>query len=136
MLEQLPAVRIVATPEAIDGAVLPPDTIPMRSAPDELLVVGVDDPQSVSVDDPYAIVTDDTGWLGTWVDPHDAAAFLRHECAWPVPTARPWFAQGMIAGLPARVWLEEARVLFVVSHVRGVDFADRLRPFLNDGANA
>ena len=105
MLEQLATVRIVATPEAIDGAVLPAATIPMRSAPDELLVIGADDPQAIPVDDPHAIVTPDTGWLGTWVAAADAHDFLRHECAWPVPTDRPTFAQGMIAGLPARVWL-------------------------------
>lgn len=119
MLDRLAAIRIVARPDALDtleGHVL-------RLAPDEALVLGTDRP---AVGDPYAIISDDTGWRGVWLEPDRAERFFSAECDWPRPTERPAFAQGMIAHLPVKLWLETDRVLVAVPHVFAADLTDRL----------
>ncbi len=119
MLDRLAAARVVARPDALDG--LP--GLVLRLAPDEALVLGTELPH---VADPHAIVTNDASWRGVWLEPDRAELFFAAECDWPRPTPRPVFAQGMIAHLPVKLWLEDDRVLLAVPHVFAADLAERL----------
>jgi hypothetical protein len=123
VLERLTVTRVVTTPEALDAATMPTGVIVLRTAPDEALVLGTGD---FVVDDPHAIVVADAGWSGVWLDSADAGEFLSHHCAWPRPATRPAFAQGMVAHMPVKLWLEEHRTLFVIPHVSAVDFGELL----------
>ncbi len=122
---RLEATRIVAVPAALDRLALGPSELGFRLAPDELLLVPSN--AHVAIDDPHAIVELDTGFAGAWVAIDEALSFLERACSWPIPTARPAFAQGAVAGLPVKLWLETDRVLFVVPAPFAADFEARLR---------
>ena len=125
----LDAVRLVSTSAAIDAALssgaLADDTIVLRTAPDEALIIGAR-ADTIDVDDPHAIVVDDRGWKGAWLSADDTAALLRSEAAWQPPTERPSLAQGMIAHLPVKLWLEADRTLLIVPHVSAADLTHRI----------
>ncbi len=125
MLEQLTFTRVVASPAALDAATFPADTIVLRTAADEVLLLGTS-AGDVTVDDSHAIIVDDTGWAGAWFSPDEAARILRDHSTWDVPAERPAFAQGMLAHAPVKVWLETDRVLVAVPHVGAVDLAERI----------
>ncbi len=124
MLEPLLLTRIVSTPAALDTADIPAEVIVLRTAPDEALVLA--DSSTISVDDPHAIIVDDTGWHGAWMSWDQAIPFLQANCAWELPAERPSMAQGRVADAPAKLWLEDDRMLIVVPHVMARDVADRM----------
>ena len=129
MVERLCGRRIVARPAALDRLSDLRDCILMRLAADELLIIG-DAPEvaeRVFSDDPHAIVVDETGFAGVWRTAEAALEFLAQTCEWEVPKARPAFAQGMVAGLPVKLWLESDRVLFVTAAPFAADLAERMR---------
>ena len=64
--------------------------------------------------DPHAIVTRDTGFAGAWLEQSEALDFLERACSWRLPDERPALAQGAVADLPVKLWLEKERVLFLV----------------------
>lgn len=123
-LKPIQATRIVATPAALDAAVWPQDALALRIAPDEALVT-----TTVSadiVDDPHAIVAPDAGFVGAWVGADEALEFLERCCEWEIPRERPAFAQGAVAGLPVKLWLEEERVLFLVPAPYAADLEEHM----------
>ncbi len=121
----MPLTRVVSTPAALDAATVADTLIVLRTAPDEVLVIGN---ASFTVDDPHAIVVEDGGWCGAWMPWDQAEPFLRANCSWDLPTERPAMAQGRVADAPAKLWLEEDRMLFLVPHVTAVDVGDRMNP--------
>ena len=124
-LNRLPATRIVST--ALDGAVWPADRLVLRTAADELLIIPpVADVSSVTSRDPYAIVVEDASYAGVWLGADEAAAILQRHCEWRVAAQRPQFAQGAIAGIATKLWLEADRVLFVVPAPYAVEFEERI----------
>lgn len=135
VLERFTATRIVALPEALDAARWPDGALALRLAPDEVLVTAV--VQATAVDDPHAIVERETGFSSVWLERGAAIDFLERECAWELPGTRPGpngsaaerpaFAQGLVAGLPVKVWLEDDRVLFIVASPFAADFMEALR---------
>jgi len=123
-LKPIQATRIVATPAALDAAVWPQDALALCIAPDEALVT-----TTVSadiVDDPHAIVAPDAGFVGAWVGADEALEFLERCCEWEIPRERPAFAQGAVAGLPVKLWLEEERVLFLVPAPYAADLEEHM----------
>jgi hypothetical protein len=79
----------------------------IQIAQDEWLVVGTDNTDLIVVDDRHAIVESDHGWVGAYLD---AAAFrdlVSHHVEWLLPEARPALAQGQIAGVPCKLYLED-----------------------------
>jgi len=62
-----------------------------------------------------------------WIDHVTAIDLLERECDWELPRDRPAFAQGIVAGLPVKVWFERERVLFIVAAPFAADLAERLR---------
>ena len=122
MLDSLQVTRVVAAPADLDRAVFTPGSILMRTAPEDVLIVGGG---VVEIGDPFAIVRPDAGWSGVWVESQQAETYLGGACEWSRPTDRPTFAQGMVAHLPVKLWLTQERTLFVVPTALGADFTER-----------
>lgn len=124
VFKRLPATRIVAAPVALDEVVWPEEALVLRLAPDEVLVM----PPlgSVPVGDPHAIIIAEGGFAGVWFTAAEALTFLECACEWEIPNERPAFAQGAVAGIATKIWLEEERVLFVVPAPYAHDFEERV----------
>jgi hypothetical protein len=123
-LERLPITRVVAKPSALDGLEFLQDSIAIRIAPDEMLLVSGPVPHLAG--DPHAIIEPDTGFSGMWLPIAQARAFLARTCEWELPRHAPAFAQGSVAGLPVKLWFEADRVLFLVPAPYAHDFEERL----------
>ena len=123
-LNRIKGTRIVATPAALDTARWPGDALVLRLAADEAFVTA--DVSVSAVADPHAIVAPDGGFVGAWLPMAEALDFLERTCEWELPHARPAFAQGMVAGLPVKLWFEAERVLFVVAAPYANDLAERM----------
>lgn len=106
--ERLSAWRVVAKPAAIDRL----SGIVLRLASDDALVVGV---LGVEIGDPEAIVEPDTGWVFLELSEERALELIAAGASWRPPAERPAFAQGMLAGLPAKIYLNGARSLVIVA---------------------
>lgn len=126
-LKRIAAMRIVAKPDALEKADIPQSSLALRFAADELFVTPpLQDESVILTHDPYAIVIHEGGFAGTWLPAAEAADFLQRHCAWELPDGRPAFAQGAVAGIPTKLWLEEDQVLFIVPAPYAHDFAERL----------
>lgn len=119
--EALVATRLVASPGAIDAGTWPDESLVLRIAPDEVLVIGGGTPR---ISDPHAIVSPDTGWDGFRLAAPNAAVLMEQTAAWPLPAEG--FAQGMVAGIPAKVWVGRMEVLVVVPGALADEFEARL----------
>jgi hypothetical protein len=122
--------RVVAAPAALDAAAWPAGTLVLRLAPDDVLVLqaDLDDRRiAVAVDDPEAIVEDDAGFAAVVLEEPGASALLPHVVEWPLPARRPALAQGALAGLPARLWCEDERIVVLVPAPFAADLEERLR---------
>ena len=122
VLKRLTGTRVVAAAAALDGAHWPADTLALRIAGDELLLIP---PQrDVNLADPYAIVITDGSYQGGWVDEAAGLRFLARHCEWELPAARPALAQGAVAGFPLKLWFAEEQILFIVPAAYAADFLE------------
>jgi hypothetical protein len=121
-LKRTPATRVVATAAALDAAAWPIDALVLRVAPDEALVMP---PVAVQLADPHAIVLPEGNFATAWVEAQEALDFLEQTCEWALPATRPAFAQGAVAGIPVKLWLEKERVLLVTPAPFGADLQER-----------
>jgi hypothetical protein len=122
--ETLRGVHVVAAPDALDAAVVPAGALALRFAPDELFVTGAG---PVTVTDPYAIVVDEVGFSAatfSW-DDYERAVAPRHE--WPLPAKRPALAQGVIAAVPAKLWITRDAVTVIFPTAYADELMGRLR---------
>jgi hypothetical protein len=124
-LSRLSAARIVASAQALDSAPWPEGTQVLRIAQDEVLAIP--DPGNVQLSDPDAIVEADPGFAGVWWPSAEALEFLSRTCEWELPARRPAFAQGAVAGIPAKIWFEPERVLIIVPAPYAFDFEERFK---------
>jgi hypothetical protein len=128
VLKRIAATRIVAKPKALDTADIPQSSLALRFAADELFVTPpLKDEAIILAHDPHAIVIGEGGFTGTWLDAATAANFLQRNCLWELPNIRPAFAQGAVAGIPTKLWLEDDQVLFIVPAPYAHDFAERMQ---------
>ncbi len=118
VLERLDAFRVVAAPDAIDAARLTEHALLMRLAPDDALVVGGD----VAVDDPHAIVVRDTGWAAMPIEEGPLREALRRLSAFE---PQPGLNQGMVAGLPVKVWIDGADSMVIVAAALSGELEER-----------
>ncbi|MAT96591.1 MAG: hypothetical protein CL608_05555 [Anaerolineaceae bacterium] len=126
-LKRIAATRIVAQPTALDTADVPQSSLALRFAADEMFVTPPLQDESVILNhDPHAIVISEGGFAGIWLDMETAADFLQRHCTWELPNGRPAFAQGAVAGIPTKLWLEDDQVLFTVPAPYAHDFAKRM----------
>ena len=124
VFERIEGVRVVASPAALEAAHWPQGALSWRLAPDEVFVTAAV-PADI-VDDPHAIVEPDDGFMGAWVDAGRALDFLERSCEWELPRERPAWAQGAVAGLPVKLWIEHDRVWFIVPAPYARDLLERL----------
>jgi hypothetical protein len=117
--EPIPGFRIVAEPAVLDGLGLASDAVALRLAPDELFVTGA------SMDVGSGLVEEERGFVGWWLEP-DELDRVAHRVEWPLPGERPALAQGLVAGVPARLWLGEGRILLLVAAAYAHELVDRL----------
>ncbi|MDQ3553952.1 MAG: hypothetical protein M3395_06040 [Chloroflexota bacterium] len=126
-LEAMPGLRVVARPEALDGAPWGEESVALRFAPDDAFVIGVSGGWLAGrIADDHAIVEPETGFVGTWLNPHELAEAVEPHIEWPLPAARPAFAQGLIAGVPAKLWLEDDRALLLCAAAYAHELTERL----------
>jgi hypothetical protein len=116
-LEPLRGLRVIASPEALDGARWSGHVTLLRIAPDEVLAI---DAITVDVDDSDAIVERETGFVGARLTPEDLERVVAHM-DWPLPEETGVLAQGKIAGVPAKVLIGEPPLL-----VTNAAYADEL----------
>lgn len=123
VLEQLPGLRVVADPAALDAATWrgPAEVTVLRLAPDDIFAIGATE---VDVDDEHAIVESEPGFGGAWLPVEDVAQHVE----WSIPAERPAFAQGAVANVPARIWLpDDGDVLLITAVAYADDLESRLR---------
>jgi hypothetical protein len=114
-----PGLRVVATPEAIDRAVWhdegpgPDEFEPLilRFAPDDAFAIGATD---VELDDPHAIVEPEVGFMALMFPADEFVDAVVPHLEWPAPIERPAFAQGAIAGVPAKLYLDSTGAAIVL----------------------
>ena len=122
--------RIVASPEALDRAVWPQWADVLRLAPDEAIVIHEIGADIVTpeVDDPHAIVEIEAGFAEILRDPAELLEAVARHVDWVVPSSRPAFVQGLVAGVPCKLWISldgSVRLLCSTSHVHELE--ERLR---------
>ncbi len=120
--ERLPALRVVGALEALDEVTAPDGQPVLRVAPDELLVIGA---ASVEVTGEHLVV-DEAGFVGWWLTPEEVREQVLPRVDWPLPTARPALAQGLVAGVPAKLWLTEDRALLLCAAAYAHELEERL----------
>ena len=91
-------------------------------AGDDLLILGA---ASVQVAGEHLIV-DEAGFVGWWLTPDEVTASVLPHVDWPIPTARPALAQGLVAGVPAKLWLTEDRSLLLCPAAYAHELEERL----------
>ncbi|MEP7041164.1 MAG: hypothetical protein ABI864_06270 [Chloroflexota bacterium] len=120
--ESLPALRVVAAAEALDDFVPVEGQPVLRLAADDLLVIGA---ASVQVAGEH-IVVDEAGFVGWWLTPDEVTTNVLPHVDWPLPAERPALAQGLIAGVPAKLWLAEDRALLLCAAAYAHELEERL----------
>ena len=121
MAEPLSGWRVVAKPSSVDelrGEVL-------RFAPDDAFVIS---DQALEVSDSHAIVERDRGWVALRLSEEEALVLISIHATWQAPLDRPSLVQGMLAGLPAKVYLNGAASLIVVPAPFAHELDERLGP--------
>ena len=123
-LRPVRATRVVAAADTVDAAVTAPGAIVLRLAADEALVLGHG---AVTVTDPHGLVCSDNGWSAATLTWFEFDRVVAPHVEWHLPVDRPAFAQGRVAGVPAKLWLETDRVLLVTATAHADELAERLR---------
>ena len=120
--EPLAALRVVAAPEALDDLTLADEHPALRLAPDDMLVIGAASAEVVG----EHLLVDEAGFVGWWLTPDEVTTHVLPHVDWPLPTARPALAQGLIAGVPAKLWLAEDRALLLCPAAYAHELMERL----------
>ena len=78
--------------------------------------------------DRYAIVEPETGFAAVMFDAEEFDDRVARHIEWTLPTARPAFAQGAIASVPAKLYLDPSGVVTIVVATAYLDeLTERLR---------
>ena len=121
--EPLLVLRVVAPPVALDALAWPGDVTHLRLAPDDLLVVGA---ATAAPGHGPAIIETDAGFVGWWLTLGEFVDVVAPHVEWPLPTIRPALAQGLVAGVPAKIWLTDDRVLLLCAAAYAHELVERL----------
>ena len=120
--ESLAALRVVAAAEVLDEVVPADDQPALRLAADDLLVIGS---ASIQVTGEHLVV-DEAGFVGWWLTPTEMTELVLPHVDWLLPTDRPALAQGLIAGVPAKLWLAQDRALLLCAAAYAHELEERL----------
>ncbi len=132
----IPGYRIVATESAIDAFVKLDDPSDLgdkkffhprllRLARDDVFVFGQQPPTS-PVDDPHAIVEEESGFHGAWFTIEDFDKRIRPHIDWELPIEPRSFIQGLVANVPAKLWLTTDRVLLLTNAAYAHELEERI----------
>ena len=131
-----PGMRVTATPAALDRAVWHDDgrgvdefePLVLRLAPDDALAIGA---TGVDIDDEHAIIEREVGFLALMFPADEFADVVVPHLDWPAPLQRPAFAQGAIAGVPTKLYIDTtgSAIVFVMA-----SYVDDLRSRLGVSA--
>jgi hypothetical protein len=115
--------RVVASAAVLDATLSDSD---LRLSGDEALSFAAVDALRAELPG-HAIVETDCGWSGAWFGEHTLRTRLASLCEWPLPV-RPGLGQGMIAGIPAKVFLPagSSETLLVVATALVHEMEERL----------
>lgn len=116
--EPLHGTRIIAAPSVLDAFPVPEELDALRFAPDELFVLG----KLMHAGRESLIQEDDAGFVGWWLT-DDELAHVRHHVDWPLA---PGLNQGLVVGVPAKVWLGSDRSLLLVARAYAHELEARL----------
>ena len=122
-LETIRGFRVVAAPAALDTMYVVAGIVVLRLAPDDAFVLLEGKLESVEID---AILVEESGFVGCWLTSAEVASRLVPHIEWRLPKARPVLAQGLIAGVPDKLWLESSRALLLCAAPYAHDLAERL----------
>lgn len=122
-LETLAGLRIVASPEALDGVKSSDETIALRLAPDDALFL---DATEIQVTDDHAIAVPESGFVGVWLTSAQLVERVMPHIEWSMPEERPALAQGLVAGVPAKLWLDDDRALLLCAAPYAHELTERL----------
>jgi hypothetical protein len=116
----LSAVRVVATPFAVDSFVESMRSWPiaktaLRLAPDEIMVLHVAPADVLIAHDEHAIVEAEHGYDLIALSWPEFERHVRPLIEWAVPNDRPVLAQGMIAFIPSKLWITNDGVRILVA---------------------
>lgn len=123
-LEVLRGVRVMASPEALDAATWDERAVVLRFAPDDAFAIGA---TGIDVSDEHAIIAEDTGFVGMWLTEGELSERVIPHIEWPLPDARPALAQGFVAGVPAKLWLDGERALLLCAAAYADELVERLK---------
>lgn len=119
----LRAVRIVASPGALDGFVGPAHRVVLRVATDEVMVLHTTVNEVVLNGDEHAIIEAEHGFSLIALSRAEFDQSVRPLIEWRVvDTGFPYLAQGLVGFVPAKLWFTEDGVRVVVA----TSFADTL----------
>jgi hypothetical protein len=111
----------VAAGAVLDAVAVPEGHGALRLAADELFVLG----KFKLIDDEPLIEEEEHGFVGWWLTPGELAEVADHV-EWTIPSTRPVLAQGLIAGVPARLWLTDDRALLLCAAAYAHELVERL----------
>ncbi|MGZ4482192.1 MAG: hypothetical protein ACXVY5_08285 [Gaiellales bacterium] len=120
--EPISALRVIAAPQVLDDMTVADGVAALRLASDDLLLIG-----AVSAEVPGEnLLVDEAGFVGWWLTADELHGRVQPHVDWPLPTARPALAQGLIAGVPAKLWLTEERALLLCPAAYAHELEERL----------
>ena len=121
----IPGQRVVALPAALDALALVTPQL-LRIAADEALVLdgGVD---VAAVADLHAIVEDEYAMSGVWVTWAEFHKLVGPHIEWQLPKQRPVLAQGLVAFVPAKLYLKDDGVLVMCATPYVHELMERLQ---------
>ena len=120
--EPMPGIRVAARPEVLDRLAWPTGVTTLRFAADEMLALGATD-----TPEPSVTAEPEAGFVGWQLTAEEVAATVLPHLEWPLPVARPALAQGLIAGVPAKLQLGvDGRALLLVARAYAHELMERL----------
>ena len=133
----IPGYRIVASRAAIDAFVALDDPSDLgekkffhprqlRFAPDDVFVFGHVPAESPVTDDPHAIIEEETGFRGIWLSTEEFDQRVRPHIDWELPIEPRSFTQGLVANVPAKLWLTTDRVLLMTNAAYAHELEERI----------
>jgi hypothetical protein len=114
---------VVASPATLDDLAWPEGMTALRFAADDVLLVGE---ATMTFGNEPAIIEKEVGFVGWWLTPDELATAVLPHVDWPLPSSRPALAQGLVAGVPAKIWLTDDRALLLCAAAYAHELAERL----------
>ena len=119
--EPLPGIRVVASPQVLEALAWPDGVAALRLAADDLFAIGATSAAAAA-----GVVEEEAGFVGWWLSIEELHDQVLDHIDWPLPATRPALAQGLVAGVPARLWLTQDRALLLCAAAYAHELEERL----------